>query len=189
MGAPDREQFSESGPLTDDFFMREALREAEAAEARGEVPVGCVIVKDGEVIARAHNLREAAQDPTAHAEILALREAASTLGSWRLEGCRLYVTLEPCPMCAGALIQRARAHRRLRLYRPQGRVVHTLYRLLDDDRFNHRVLVVAGVLAEECGNALTSFFRRIRNGQGAPKPDNSSRAGEAWRGDREVEGA
>jgi tRNA(adenine34) deaminase len=143
-------------------FMRRALAAAEEAAGRGEVPVGAVVVVGGEVVAVAHNERETASDPTAHAEILALRRAAAALGSWRLTGADLFVTMEPCPMCAGALVNA----RLRRLYfgcdDPKAGAVRTLYSLVDDPRLNHRVEVVPGVLAAEGAALLRAFFSRLR---------------------------
>jgi tRNA(adenine34) deaminase len=143
-------------------FMRRALAAAEAAAGRGEVPVGAVVVLGDEVVSIAHNERETENDPTAHAEIVALRRAAATLGSWRLTDADLYVTMEPCPMCAGALVN-ARIRR---LYfgcdDPKAGAVRTLYSLLDDKRLNHRVEVVPGLLAAEGSALLRGFFSRLR---------------------------
>src|SRR4051794_8311555 len=144
--------------------MRLALEEAAAAMRAGEVPIGCVIVHEptGRVIARAHNRRESDSDPTAHAEILALREAAREFGNWRLLDCVLVVTLEPCPMCAGAMVN-ARVPRLIYgCADPKAGAVRTLFRLCEDDRLNHRVLVEDGVLAEECAQLLSEFFRAQR---------------------------
>ena len=147
-------------------FMRRALAAAEAAAGRGEVPVGAVVVVGGEVVAEAHNERETGNDPTAHAEILALRRAAAALGSWRLTGAELFVTMEPCPMCAGAAVNA----RLRRLYfgcdDPKAGAVRTLYTLVDDPRLNHRVEVVPGVLAAEGAALLRSFFSRLRQPDG-----------------------
>jgi tRNA(adenine34) deaminase len=147
-------------------FMRRALAAAEEAAGRGEVPVGAVVVVGDEIVAVAHNERETGSDPTAHAEILALRRAAAALGSWRLTGADLYVTMEPCPMCAGALVN-ARVRR---LYfgcdDPKAGAVRTLYTLVDDPRLNHRVEVVPGLLAAEGGALLRSFFSRLRQPEG-----------------------
>jgi tRNA(adenine34) deaminase len=143
-------------------FMRRALAAAEEAAGRGEVPVGAVVVLGDEIVAIAHNERETASDPTAHAEVLALRRAAAALGSWRLTNADLYVTMEPCPMCAGALVN-ARIRR---VYfgcdDPKAGAVRTLYTLLDDKRLNHRVEVVAGVLGPESSALLRGFFSRLR---------------------------
>src|SRR5260221_6994834 len=143
-------------------FMRRALGAAEEAAGRGEVPVGALVVLGDEIVAVAHNERETGSDPTAHAEIVALRRAAAALGSWRLTDADLYVTMEPCPMCAGALVN-ARIRR---LYfgcdDPKAGAVRTLYTLLDDKRLNHRVEAVPGVLAAEGAALLRSFFGRLR---------------------------
>jgi tRNA(adenine34) deaminase len=143
-------------------FMRRALAAAEEAAGRGEVPVGAVVVLGDDVIAVAHNERETGSDPTAHAEIVALRRAAAALGSWRLTDADLYVTMEPCPMCAGALVN-ARIRR---LYfgcdDPKAGAVRTLFTLLDDKRLNHRVEVVPGLLAAEGSALLRGFFSRLR---------------------------
>lgn len=139
-------------------YMRMALRQAEEARQEGEVPVGAIIVQGERVIAAAHNQREQLHDPTAHAEMIAITQAAEALSDWRLDGCRLYVTLEPCPMCAGAILQ---ARIPLVIYGatdPKAGAVNTLYHLLDDARLNHRAQVIPGILAEPCGQILTSFF-------------------------------
>lgn len=143
-------------------YMRQALAAAEAATARGEVPVGAVIVAGGAVIAVAHNERETANDPTAHAEVLALRRAAAALGSWRLTDAELYVTMEPCPMCAGAIVN-ARVRRvYYGCHDPKAGAVRSLYQILDDRRLNHRVDVVPGVLGQEAAGLLRGFFERLR---------------------------
>ncbi len=143
-------------------FMREALRSARRAPAHRDVPIGAVVVKDGFVVARARNRREVDHDPTAHAEVLALRRAARRLGTWRLDGCTLYVTLEPCAMCAGAIV----LSRLLRLVYgaadPKAGFVGSLGDLCRDERLNHRVQVESGVLGEECGTILKEFFRERR---------------------------
>jgi len=143
--------------------MRAALREAEKGGVAGEVPVGAVVVSpDGKILARAHNRPVAANDPTAHAEILALRGAARKVGNYRLTGCRLVVTLEPCPMCAGAAVAARVAEIVFGASDPKAGAVSTLYRIASDARLNHRALVIPGVLAEECSALLTSFFRSRR---------------------------
>ena len=142
--------------------MRLALREAENAFAADEVPVGAVIVHQDRVIAAAHNQRESLRDPTAHAEIIAMTQAAAALESWRLEACRLYVTLEPCIMCAGAIVQARIPYVRFAATDPKAGAVVSLYRLLDDARLNHRAEFHAGPLAEPCGEILAEFFRRQR---------------------------
>jgi len=146
----------------DEKFMRAAIAEAKKAAAVGEVPVGAVVVKDGRVIARTHNLRESKNDAAAHAEIEAVRKAGRKLGTWRLDGCTLYATLEPCPMCAGAAIN-ARIDRVVYGARdPKAGCCGSLYNLPEDTRFNHRPEVVEGVLADECGEILTGFFKEKR---------------------------
>jgi len=142
--------------------MQQALLEARKAYDMGEVPIGAVIVKDGKVIARGHNLRETEKDRTLHAEMVAIREAARYLGGWRLTGCELYVTIEPCPMCAGAIIQ-ARIERVVfGAMDPKAGCAGSLYNLLQDPRFNHRVEVVGGVMEEECRRIMQDFFRARR---------------------------
>ncbi|MEM9352261.1 MAG: tRNA adenosine(34) deaminase TadA [Planctomycetota bacterium] len=148
--------------MTDADAMQLALAEAAAAAEAGEVPVGCVVLHNGRVIGSAHNQRETLRDPTAHAEVLAITQAAESLQSWRLTGCTLVVTLEPCPMCAGALLQSRVDRVVFGALDPKAGAVRSLYRLLEDDRFNHRVEVEGGVLAEECGRVLTDFFRQRR---------------------------
>jgi tRNA(adenine34) deaminase len=145
-------------------WMTEAIELARAAMKLGEVPIGCVVVHDptGRVVGRGHNRRETDRDPTAHAEILAMREAGSTLGHWRLVDCTLVVTLEPCPMCAGAIVN-ARVPRLVYgCDDPKAGAVRTLFRLCNDDRLNHRVEMTTGVCAEECAELLRGFFREQR---------------------------
>ena len=145
-------------------WMREAIDLAAAAAAAGDVPIGCVVVHEptGTVIGRGSNRREIERDPIAHAEILAMREAARALGHWRLVDCTLVVTLEPCPMCAGAIVN-ARVPRLVYgCDDPKAGAVRTLYQLCNDERLNHRVEVESGVLAEECSELLRSFFRAQR---------------------------
>ncbi|GAB4165136.1 MAG: tRNA adenosine(34) deaminase TadA [Geothermobacteraceae bacterium] len=143
-------------------MMELALEEANKAMALGEVPIGAVVGLNGEVISRAHNLRETTQDPTAHAELLVIRQAAEILGSWRLLDTALYVTLEPCVMCMGAIIL-ARIPKLIFASRdPRAGAVGSIYRLHEDERFNHRVEVAEGLLADECSELLSGFFRRLR---------------------------
>jgi tRNA(adenine34) deaminase len=142
----------------DDQYMRLALREAEAALSEDEVPVGAVVVHADRVIASAHNQREQLRDPTAHAEMIAITQAAEVLGSWRLEGATLYVTLEPCVMCAGAIVLARLPRVVYGAADPKAGGVASLYRLLEDPRLNHRAEVTAGVLAEPCGAILSRFF-------------------------------
>lgn len=148
--------------MEDRKWMGEALAEAARAADIGEVPIGAVIVRDGAVIGRGHNLRETDKDPTLHAEIIAIREAARHLGGWRLMGCTLYVTIEPCPMCAGAVLM-ARIDRVVYgAADPKAGCAGTLYDLLSDERFNHRAEVTAGVRETECGAIIREFFRQRR---------------------------
>ena len=148
--------------LTHKIWMSRALDEARLAVDHGDVPVGAVVVADGEVIATGHNRREVDGDPTAHAELLAVRAAARTLGSWRLDGCALYVTLEPCTMCAGALVLARLPELIYGAADPKAGAAGSLYDLVREPRLNHRVDVVDGVLADECGEILTTFFRAAR---------------------------
>ncbi len=143
-------------------WMRLALREAEQALAEDEVPVGAVIVHRGRVIASAHNQREQLRDPTAHAETIAITQAAGALDSWRLDECTLYVTLEPCAMCAGAIVLARLPRVVYGAADPKAGAATSLYRLLDDPRLNHRAEVIAGVLAEPCGAILSRFFAAKR---------------------------
>ncbi len=145
--------------------MQAALREAQMAYEAGEVPVGCVIVHDGQIIGKAHNQREVLQDPTAHAEVLAITQAAAHLGSWRLEGARLYVTLEPCAMCAGAIILARIDEVHYGAPDPKAGCCGTLMNLLEDKRFNHQPRLRSGLMAQECGGILSAFFQQIRNSQ------------------------
>ena len=146
----------------DERFLREALLLADEAAAVGEVPVGCVVVVDGAVVGRGRNRREQDRDPLAHAEVLALRAASSALGRWRLAGATLYVTLEPCFMCAGALVN-ARVDRVVfGAFDPKAGAVGSLADVCRDARLNHRLVVHGGVLAEECGDVLRRFFRARR---------------------------
>lgn len=145
-----------------EFWMKEAIGEARKAEALGEVPIGAIVVRHNEIIGRGYNLRETTLDSTAHAEMVAIREASVALNSWRLLDCHLYVTLEPCPMCAGAMVQ---SRVPLTVYGtpdPKAGCAGTLMNLLEEPRFNHRSEVIQGILQEECAELLTSFFRRLR---------------------------
>ncbi|MDP3278995.1 MAG: tRNA adenosine(34) deaminase TadA [Deltaproteobacteria bacterium] len=148
----------------DEFFMREALAQAALAQARGEVPVGAVIVEDrGAIVARAHNLRELLDDPTAHAELLALRALSMDRKSWRLDDVTVYVTLEPCPMCAGALVN-ARVKRVVwGCDDPKAGAVRSLYSIGDDPRLNHRFACTSDILVEECSQILQRFFKALRD--------------------------
>jgi tRNA(adenine34) deaminase len=155
---------------TDDAAMLEALKGAQAAAAHGDVPIGCVIVHHptGQIIARGRNRRELDNDPTAHAEIVAMRQAGATLGHWRLVDCTLVVTLEPCPMCAGAIVNARIPRLVYGCDDPKAGAVRTLYQLCEDGRLNHRLNVVAGVRSDECAEILRQFFRSRRNNPPTP---------------------
>src|SRR3990167_6256408 len=155
-------KFCSDGISDDRVWMALALREAEQAAEKGEIPVGAVVVYRGEVIARGHNLREKTQSPMAHAEMLALENASQYLGSWRLEECALYVTLEPCVMCVGAILQARVARVVFGCLDPKGGAVESLYRLCEDSRLNHHPAVTGGVLKREWAAILSDFFARLR---------------------------
>lgn len=155
-------RFLSAGEDRELFYMDLALQEAAKAAAEGEIPVGAVVVHQGGVVGRGHNRREKLQDPTAHAEILALREAAEHLQSWRLQGCTLYVTMEPCIMCVGGLLQARISRLVFGCLDSKGGAVESLYRLCEDPRLNHRLVVQRGILEEECSKILTAFFPRLR---------------------------
>lgn len=150
---------------TDEHFMRQALQQAQRAAESGEVPVGCVIVHENRIIAKAHNQRETLQDPTAHAEVIAITAAAAMLGSWRLEDTQMYVTLEPCAMCSGAIILSRIPKVFFGATDPKAGCSGSLMNLLTDSRFNHQPELESGLLGEECGALLTGFFREIRSRQ------------------------
>ncbi|MEK6988714.1 tRNA adenosine(34) deaminase TadA [Paenibacillus sp. FSL K6-1566] len=145
-----------------EYWMQAAIHEARKAEELGEVPIGAVVVHNGKIIGRGYNLRETTYDATAHAEMVAIREASRHLGAWRLLDCRLYVTLEPCPMCAGAIVQSRVPHLVYGTRDPKAGCAGTLMNLLQEPRFNHRAQVTEGVMQEECAALLTQFFRRLR---------------------------
>jgi len=148
--------------LDDDDAMQLALDEALAAQAHHDVPIGAVVVRDGVVIARRHNERELTGDPTAHAEVLALRDAAAVVGHWRLLDCTLYVTLEPCVMCAGALVNARIGRVVYGAVDPKAGAVQSLYEVCADERLNHRPPVTAGVRGDECSRLLKAFFAARR---------------------------
>jgi len=156
-------RFDDVDPREDDaYFMRLALREAERALAHEDVPIGAVLVRAGEVLAAAHNERELRGDPTAHAEILALREAARVVGSWRLLDCSLYVTLEPCTMCAGAIVLARVPRVVFGATDPKAGAAGSVLDVLSEPRLNHRPEVVSGLLAPACGQLLSGFFASRR---------------------------
>ena len=145
-----------------EYYMQLALGEAQTAFEEQEVPVGAVIVRNGAVIASAHNQRETLHDPTAHAEMIAITQAAESIGGWRLEGCTLFVTLEPCPMCAGAIVQSRLPVVVYGASDPKAGACHSLFSITHDERLNHRAEVTAGVLEPECRTILQEFFRQQR---------------------------
>ncbi|CQR45774.1 tRNA-specific adenosine deaminase [Paraliobacillus sp. PM-2] len=149
--------------MTDEDFMELALAEAIKANQLGEVPIGAVIVHGGDVIAQAFNLRESLQTTASHAEMLAIDKANEQIGSWRLEECTLYVTLEPCPMCAGAIVQSRIPRVVFGAYDPKAGCAGSIMNLLEDNRFNHQVKLMGGVLEEACGALLTDFFKQLRS--------------------------
>jgi tRNA(adenine34) deaminase len=149
-------------PLTDEEAMRHALDQASAAIAHDDVPIGAVVVRDGEIIAARHNERELTGDPTAHAEVLAIRDAARVVGHWRLLDCTLYATLEPCVMCAGALVNARIGRVVFAATDPKAGGIASLYELCSDPRLNHRPPVTAGVCADEAGALLRTFFAARR---------------------------
>lgn len=147
---------------SDEQWMEQALAAAELAAAQNEVPVGALIVRDGQLLATGFNLREQANNPTAHAELLAITRAAEVLGDWRLEGCTLYVTLEPCIMCSGAILLARIPRVVFGAADPKAGAVQSLHQLLTDTRLNHRCDVTGGILAERCGKILSEFFQAQR---------------------------
>jgi len=157
----------------DQFFMRAALEEAAVAEGLREVPIGAVVVHVGQIIGRGHNLRETSNDPTTHAEIMAIQQAAKKLDSWRLLDCTLYVTLEPCVMCMGAIILARIPQLVFGCRDPKAGAAGSLYNLAEDERLNHRVEVREGVLQQECSSQLSHFFRRLREEKKQQKRDKS----------------
>ena len=161
--------------MTDDTtYMQAAIAEAQLARAKGEVPIGAVIVHAGQIIGRGHNLRETSNDPTSHAEMVAIRQAAAAIGHWRLLETTLYVTLDPCGMCMGA-ISLARIPRLVYACRdPRAGAVGSIYDLSSDARFNHKVEVVEGVLGTECSALLSGFFQELRSRRKAAKPPSAT---------------
>jgi tRNA(adenine34) deaminase len=155
----------------DERYMALAIDEAAKAQAIGEVPIGAVIVREGAVIAQAYNQRETLQEPTAHAELTAIHEASRKLGTWRLTGCTLYVTLEPCPMCAGAIVLSRIDRLVFGAPDPKAGCAGTLMNLVQDSRFNHQAEVTSNVLGAQCGTLLTEFFRNLRKVKRDPVND------------------
>ncbi len=153
----------------DERFMKEAIKQAKKAYALKEVPIGCVIVYEDKIIARGYNRRNTDKNTLSHAEILAVRKASKKLGDWRLEDCTLYVTLEPCQMCAGAIVQARVSRVVIGSMNPKAGCAGSILNLLEMDAFNHQVDVKRGVLAEECSNMLTTFFKELRAEKAAVK--------------------
>ena len=147
---------------TEEKYMKEALKQAKKAYALEETPIGCVIVHEGKIISRGYNRRNTDKNPLAHAEITAIRKASKKLGDWRLEGCTLYVTLEPCQMCAGAIIQSRMDRVVIGCMNPKAGCAGSVLNLLQVDRFNHQADVTRGVLEEKCSELMKSFFRELR---------------------------
>lgn len=148
--------------MTDEDFMREALAEAQKALKAEEIPVGAIIEKDGVIIGRGHNLTESSKDPTAHAEIIAIRQAAQILGGWRLLGCRLYVTTEPCSMCAGAIVLARIPHLYIGTKNPKGGACGSVLNVVQEKKLNHYVDVEFGLLQEECQRMMQLFFKILK---------------------------
>ena len=155
--------------MDDQLYMKLALQQAALAAAKGEVPVGAIIVQSNRIVGKGHNRRETWCDPTAHAEMIAIRDAAETLGGWRLPECTMYVTLEPCAMCAAAIVH-ARIDRVVFGVRdPKTGFAGSLGNLLQDERLNHQVEITEGILADECGQILSDFFKTLRQKQKSDK--------------------
>ncbi len=146
----------------DEYYMKAAIDQAFVAEEHDEVPIGAVIVYEGKIIGRAHNQREMLGDPTAHAEMIAITQAAEYVGNWRLNGCTIYVTLEPCPMCAGAIVLARMDRLVYGCADPKAGACGTLYNIVQDERLNHGVEITTGVLSQQCGGLLSEFFRKKR---------------------------
>ena len=146
----------------DEVYMREAIRQAKKAYAKEETPIGCVIVKDGKIIARGYNRRNTDKNTLAHAELLAIRKASRAVGDWRLEECTMYITLEPCQMCAGAIVQARIPRVVIGSRNPKAGCAGSILNLLNIPEFNHQVELTEGVLEEECSSMLTDFFRELR---------------------------
>lgn len=155
-----------------EYFMREALKEAQKAEAIAEVPIGAVVVLEGQIIGRGHNLREKQQEATAHAEMFAIQQACQAIESWRLEQAQLFVTLEPCPMCSGAMMLARVEEVYFGAYDPKGGAAGSFLNLLEDERFNHWSYVEGGILEEACGQVLKDFFRALRQKKKQKKSGN-----------------
>lgn len=147
----------------DEKYMKEAIKQAKKASALGEVPIGCIIVYEGKIIARGYNRRIIDKNVLSHAEIIAIKKACKKMGDWRLEGCRMYVTMEPCPMCAGAIVQARIPHVVIGCMNPKAGCAGSVLDMLHEDGFNHQVETQTGVLGEECSQMLKDFFKELRN--------------------------
>lgn len=158
---------------TDEKYMKKALSQAKKAYALMEVPIGCIIVKDGKVIATGYNRRRTDCSTLAHAELIAIKKASKKLGDWRLEGCSMYVTLEPCQMCAGALVQSRIDRVYIGAMNPKAGCAGSLLNLLQTPSFNHQVEIVQGILQDECGQLLSDFFKELRNNKKASQDNNN----------------
>lgn len=148
---------------TKEMYMKYAIKEALKAKKKNEVPIGAVVVCNGEIISKAHNLREKTQDATTHAEILAIKKACKKIGSWRLENCDIYVTLEPCPMCAGAILQSRIRKVYFGCYDPKAGAAGSLINILENDYFNHHTECEGNILKDECSTLLKDFFKELRS--------------------------
>jgi len=148
--------------MSRNIFMEEALKEAQKAAALGEIPIGAVIVRDGDIIARGHNLTETEKDPTVHAEMNAIRQAAAYLGGWRLTGCSMYVTCEPCAMCAGALVWSRMENLFIGTMDPKAGACGSVFNVVENPRLNHCIHVERGIMQEECADQLKQFFKELR---------------------------
>ncbi|NBI06341.1 tRNA adenosine(34) deaminase TadA [Senegalia massiliensis] len=144
------------------YFMKKALKQAEIAYQKEEVPIGCVIVKDGKIIASAYNMREELNDPTAHAEIIALQDASEILGGWRLTGCTMYVTIEPCAMCAGAIVNSRIDKLIIGSMDKKAGACGSILNIVQNDKLNHRVEMITGIMEQECSNIMKNFFKDLR---------------------------
>lgn len=167
--AKDMEECQREEQKLHERYMKEAIRQAKKAWALMEVPIGCVIVYDGKIIARGYNRRNTDKSTLAHAEIIAIRKAAKKLGDWRLEGCTMYITLEPCQMCAGAMMQARLTNAVIGSMNPKAGCAGSVLNILEMDGFNHKVQVMRGVLEEECSRMLSDFFRELREKKKAEK--------------------
>jgi tRNA(adenine34) deaminase len=147
---------------THEYFMHEALKEAEKAYKKNETPIGAVIVSDGAIISRGHNIKELKKDATLHAELIAIKKACRKLGTWRLNECDMYVTLEPCTMCAGALIQARMGRLFIGAFDPKAGAVGSVINVLQVEKFNHKVEVIQGILEDKCSEILKRFFKELR---------------------------